>query len=407
MNPSTIDLLPIADKRVFIRVDFNVPLTAKGEVGDDTRIREALPTIRYARQKGAKVILASHFGRPKGKVDPSLSLKPVAERLGELLRIPVLLAPDCVGPEVKLQIGRLSSGEAILLENLRFQSEEEKNDPAFASRLAEMAEVYVNDAFGSSHRAHASVVGMVSHFEHKGMGFLMHKEIEALSRLRANPEKPFAAILGGAKVSDKLGLIRGLLSSANTIVIGGAMAYTLQLAEGVSVGKSLVEANKISEIKELLKETSRRGVTVLLPEDHVVVPVAQPDGLYATTPGRQIPDDKVGVDIGRRTIESFSSAIRSARTIFWNGPMGVFERPPFDRGTKAVAEAVAGVQGFTVAGGGDTVAALQQTGLAEKLSHISTGGGASLEFLESGDLPGIAALRPIQIQTDRKEGAYV
>ena len=245
MNPSTIDLLPIENKRVFIRVDFNVPLTAKGEISDDTRIREALPTIRYAREKGAKVILASHFGRPKGKADPSLSLKPVAERLGELLRIPVLLARDCIGPEVKLQIDRLSSGEVILLENLRFHSEEEKNDPAFAGALAELAEVYVNDAFGSSHRAHASVVGMVSHFNTKGIGFLMHKEIAALSRLRETPAKPFVVILGGAKVSDKLGLIRGLLSSANTIIIGGAMAYTLQLAQGVSVGKSLVEANKI------------------------------------------------------------------------------------------------------------------------------------------------------------------
>jgi len=393
MNPSTIDLLSVDDKRDFIRVDFNVPLTNKGEISDDTRIREALPTIRYARQKGAKVILASHFGRPKSKADPSLSLKPVAERLGELLRIPVLLAHDCIGPEVKLQIDRLASAEVILLENLRFHSEEEKNDPAFARALAELAEVYINDAFGSLHRAHASVVGMVSHFETKGIGFLMHKEIAALSLLRETPAKPFVVILGGAKVSDKLGLIRGLLSSANTIIIGGAMAYTLQLAQGVSVGKSLVEANKVSEVKELLNETSRRGVTVLLPEDHVVVPVTQPEGLYVTTPGRQIPDDKVGVDIGRQTIMSFSSAINSARTIFWNGPMGVFERPPFDRGTKAVAEAVAGAQAFSVAGGGDTVAALQQAGLAEKLSHISTGGGASLEFLESGDLPGIAALR--------------
>jgi phosphoglycerate kinase len=393
MNPSTIDLLPIDDKRVFIRVDFNVPLTNKGEISDDTRIREALPTIRYARQKRAKVILASHFGRPKGKADPSLSLKPAAERLGKLLGEPVLLARDCIGPEVKLQIDRLSSGEVILLENLRFHSEEEKNDLAFASRLAELAEVYINDAFGSSHRAHASVVGMVSHFNTKGIGFLMHKEIAALSGLRETPAKPFVVILGGAKVSDKLGLIRGLLSTANTIIIGGAMAYTLQLAQGVAVGKSLVEANKVTEVKELLDETSRRGVTVLLPEDHVVVPVLQPESLYVTTPGRQIPDDKVGVDIGRQTIKSFSSAISSARTIFWNGPMGVFERPPFDRGTKAVAEAVAGAQAFSVAGGGDTVAALQQAGLAEKLNHISTGGGASLEFLENGDLPGIAALR--------------
>ena len=393
MNPSTIDLLPIADKRVFIRVDFNVPLTVNSEISDDTRIREALPTIRYAYQKGAKVILASHLGRPKGKADASLSLKPVAERLGELLRTPVLLGRDCIGPEVKAQIERLSSGEVILLENLRFHREEEKNDPEFAGALAELAEIYINDAFGSSHRAHASVVGMVSHFKYKGIGFLMHKEIAALSRLREAPTQPFVVILGGAKVSDKLGLIRGLLSSVDTMIIGGAMAYTLQLAQGVSVGKSLVEAEKLNEVKELLNETSRRGVDLLLPEDHVVVPVMQPEGLYVTTPGREIPEDKVGVDIGAQTIKSFASAIRSARTIFWNGPMGIFERPPFDRGTKALAEAVAGVKAFTVAGGGDTVAALQQMGLADKLSHISTGGGASLEFLESGDLPGIAALR--------------
>jgi phosphoglycerate kinase len=393
MNALTIDLLPIADKRVFIRVDFNVPLTGKGEIGDDTRIREALPTIRYACQKGSKVIVASHLGRPKGKADPLLSLKPVAERLGQLLRTPVVLAPDCIGPEVKVQADRLSSGDVILLENLRFHREEEKNDPEFAGALAGLAEVYINDAFGSSHRAHASVVGMVSHFKTRGIGLLMHKEIAALSRLRETPSKPFVVILGGAKVSDKLGLIRGLLSSADIIIIGGAMAYTLQLAQGVSVGKSLVEPDKLMEVKELLNETKRRGVDLILPEDHVVVPVVQPDGLYATTPGREIPEDKLGVDIGPQTIKAFSSAIASARTIFWNGPMGVFEKPPFDRGTKAVAETVAQVQAFTVAGGGDTVAALQQMALADKLSHISTGGGASLEFLESGDLPGIAALR--------------
>jgi phosphoglycerate kinase len=392
MNPSSIELLPISDKRVFIRVDFNVPLTVNGEISDNTRIREALPTIRYAQQKGAKLILASHLGRPKGKADPSLSLKPVAERLGELLRTPVLLGRDCVGAEVKAQIERLSSGEVILLENLRFHREEEKNNPEFAGALAELAEIYINDAFGSSHRAHASVVGMVSHFRYKGIGFLMHKEIAALSRLREAPAQPFVVILGGAKVSDKLGLIRGLLSRVDTMIIGGAMAYTLQLAQGVSVGKSLVEAEKLNDVKELLHEIRRRGVDLLLPEDHVVVPVMQPDGLYVTTAGRDIPEDKVGVDIGAQTIKSFASAIRSARTIFWNGPMGIFERPPFDRGTKAVAETVAEVQAFTVAGGGDTVAALQQMGLADKLTHISTGGGASLEFLERGDLPGIAAL---------------
>lgn len=396
MNPSTIDtidLLPISDRRVFIRVDFNVPLTGNGEISDDTRIREALPTIRYALEKGAKVIFASHLGRPKGKVDPALSLKPVAERLGELLRIPALLAPDCIGSGVQEQINRLSSGEVILLENLRFHREEEKNDPAFARALAELAEVYVNDAFGSSHRAHASVVGMVTHFDCKGIGFLMQKEIDALSRLRDNPERPFVIILGGAKVSDKLGLIRGLLPSANTIAIGGAMAYTLQLAQEVPVGKSLVEAGKMEEVRELLKEATRRGVALLLPEDHVIIAELQAGASYSTTPGREIPKDKIGVDIGPQTIKSFSSAIRSARTIFWNGPMGVFETPPFDCGTRAVAEAVVRSQAFRVAGGGDTVAALKQMSLADNVSHISTGGGASLEFLETGDLPGIAALR--------------
>jgi phosphoglycerate kinase len=263
---------------------------------------------------------------------------PVAERLGELLRTPVLLAPDCIGPEVKVEIGRLASGEIILLENLRFYSEEEKNDPAFASRLAELAEVYVNDAFGSSHRAHASVVGMVSHFKSKGIGFLMHKEITALSRLRERPTKPFVVILGGAKVSDKLGLIRGLLSSANTIIIGGAMAYTPQLAQGVSVGKSLVDANKVTEVKELLDETIRRDITVLLPEDHVVVPVMQPEGLYVTTPGRKIPEDKVGVDIGPQTIRifplQFAQRVRSSGTGLWGcskGRPSIVVRKPWPR----------------------------------------------------------------------------
>lgn len=393
MKILTIDQLPISERRVFIRVDFNVPLTGKGAIGDDTRILEALPTIRYAIEKGAKVILASHLGRPKGKADPKLSLMPVAKRLQELLKKPVSLAPDCIGPAVKEQISHLSSGEVTLLENLRFHIEEEKNAAAFASALAELADVFVNDAFGSSHRAHASVVGMVSHFNHKGIGFLMHKEVEALSRLWTNPERPFVVILGGAKVSDKIGLIRGLLSRANVIAIGGAMAYTVQLAQGIPMGKSVVEGDKLEEVQELLKESARRGVKMLAPRDHVVVAELKAETPYTITPGQEIPEGKIGVDIGPQTIESFSSAVRPARTIFWNGPMGVFEIPPFDHGTKAVAEAVVQSQAFSVAGGGDTVAALKQTALSAKVSHISTGGGASLEFLESGDLPGIAVLR--------------
>jgi phosphoglycerate kinase len=393
MKVFTIDQLPISERRVFIRVDFNVPLTGKSEISDDTRIREALPTIRYAVEKKAKLILASHLGRPKGKADAKLSLEPVAKRLEELLKKPVSLAPDCVGPAVEEQVSCLSSGAVMLLENLRFHIEEEKNAPAFARALAELAEVYVNDAFGSSHRAHASVVGMVSHFAHKGIGFLMHKEIEALSRLWTDPERPFLVILGGAKVSDKIGLMRGLLSRANAIAIGGAMAYTVQVAQGIPIGKSAVEAGKLEEVKEFLKESTRRGVKVLLPKDHIVVSELKLGASYTVTPSQEIPEDKVGVDIGPQTIESFSSAVRPARTIFWNGPMGVFEIAPFDRGTRAVAEAVAQSEAFSVAGGGDTVSALKQAGLAAKVSHISTGGGASLEFLENGDLPGIAVLQ--------------
>jgi len=393
MALTSIDQLPIAGKRVFVRVDFNVPLNKDGTVSDDTRIREALPTIRYALAQGAKVLLASHLGRPKGKVDPAFSLKPAAERLSVHLGTAVKMAPDCLGPEVQAQATALSAGDVLVLENLRFHAEEEKNDPGFARALATLAEVYVNDAFGSSHRAHASVVGMVRHFTLKGIGFLMRKEIDALSRLLANPERPFIAILGGAKVSDKIGLISSLLARTNTILIGGAMAYTVQKAQGLATGKSLVEPDKVAEVSAMLAEAARRGVTLLLPQDHVVAAELKAGVPFAVTSGREIPDGQLGLDIGPQTIQAFASAIQSARTILWNGPMGVFEIPPFDRGTRAVAEAVAATQSFSVAGGGDTVAALTQAGLAEKISHISTGGGASLEFLEAGDLPGLAALR--------------
>jgi phosphoglycerate kinase len=388
-----IDHLPIAGKRVFIRVDFNVPLNQDGTVSDDTRIREALPTIRYALAQRAKILLASHLGRPKGKADPAFSLKPAAERLATQLGATVKLAPDCIGPAVQEQVTALSAGEVLVLENLRFHTEEEKNEPGFARALAALAEVYVNDAFGSSHRAHASVVGMVQHFSNKGIGFLMRKEIDALSRLLANPERPFVAILGGAKVSDKIGLIHSLLSRANTIIIGGAMAYTLQRAQGIATGQSLVEPDRVEEITSMLAEAAQRGVAILLPKDHVVAAELKAGVRSSTTPGREIPSDQLGADIGPQSIQTFAAAVQSARTILWNGPMGVFEIPPFDRGTRALAEAVAATTSFSVAGGGDTVAALTQAGLAEKISHISTGGGASLEFLEAGDLPGLAALR--------------
>jgi 3-phosphoglycerate kinase len=393
MSLISIDQLPLTGKRVFIRVDFNVPLNKDGTVSDDTRIREALPTIRYAIAQRAKVLLASHLGRPKGKVDPAFSLKPAAERLGALLDASVQLASDCIGPTVQQQIASLPAGGVLVLENLRFHAEEEKNEAGFAHALASLAEVYVNDAFGSSHRAHASVVGVVQHFTDKGIGFLMRKEIDALSRLLTNPEKPFVAILGGAKVSDKIGLICSLLPRANTIIIGGAMAYTLQKAQGIATGKSLVEADRVEEVTQMLAEADRRGVTILLPTDHVVAAELKAGVPSSVTPGREIPSDQLGVDIGPQSIRAFTAAVQSARTILWNGPMGVFEIPPFDRGTRALAEAVAATTSFSVAGGGDTVAAITQAGLADKISHISTGGGASLEFLEAGDLPGLAALR--------------
>lgn len=393
MELTTIDRLPLSGKRVFLRVDFNVPLSDTGAVSDDTRIREALPTIHYARSQGAIVLLASHLGRPKGKVDPAFSLKPVAERLEELLDAPVTLAPDCIGPAVQDQLAQFSAGDVLVLENLRFHAGEEKNDPIFAQALAALADVYVNDAFGSSHRAHASVVGMVQHFTIKGIGFLMRKEINALSRLLTNPEKPFVVILGGAKVSDKIGLIRSLLPRVQMMIIGGAMAYTVQKAQGAAVGKSRVEADKVAEVEAMLAEAQQRGVTIRLPKDHIVVPELKAGTPSSATPGRDIPEHLLGVDIGPQSVESFCTAIQSARTILWNGPMGVFEIPPFDRGTRALAEAVAATASFSVVGGGDTVSAITQAGLADQISHISTGGGASLEFLEAGDLPGLAALR--------------
>ena len=393
MSFTTIEQLPLTGMRVFIRVDFNIPLNKSSDVADDTRIREAVPTIQYARQQGAKVLLASHLGRPKGKVDPAFSLKPAAERLATLLASSVALAPDCIGPLVQERVSTLANGDVLLLENLRFHAEEEENDATFSQALANLADVYINDAFGSSHRAHASVVGMVQHVTHKGIGFLMQKEVAALSRLLDRPVHPFVAILGGAKVSDKIGLIHSLLSRADTIIIGGAMAYTLLQAQGVRIGKSLVEPGKIAEVKATLSEATKRGVKILIPHDHVIVAELHAGASATTTTGPDVPDDRLGVDIGPQSIATFRDAVSSARTVLWNGPMGVFEISPFDQGTRALAETVAATDCYSVAGGGDTVAALTQAGLAAKISHISTGGGASLEFLEAGDLPGLAALR--------------
>ena len=394
MQLTTIDQLPLAQKRVLMRVDFNVPLTSEQTVSDATRIREALPTIRHALAQGATVLLASHLGRPKGRVTPAFSLKPVAAELQKLLGRPVSLASDCVGPAVERQVNQLSVGSVVVLENLRFHAEEEANDPAFSRALADLADIYVNDAFGSSHRSHASVVGVVQHFEDKGVGFLVRKEVEALSSLLSAPDHPFVAILGGAKVSDKIGLIHSLLPRADAIIIGGAMAYTLLQAQGVRTGRSLVEPEKIDEAKSLLQAARQQGVAMHLPQDHMVTAELTAGAACAVTAGADIPDTQLGADIGPRSIAAFQAVVQPARTVLWNGPMGVFEMSPYDRGTRSVAEAVASLSScFSVAGGGDTVAALSQAHLADRISHISTGGGASLAFLESGDLPGLAALR--------------
>ena len=399
MELKTIDQLSLAHKRVLIRVDFNVPLTrgqkaSEQKVSDATRVREALPTIQHVLARGATVLLASHLGRPRGTVTPALSLKPVAALLQELLGRPVQLAPDCVGAAVQHQVSQLPAGVVIVLENLRFHAEEEANDPAFSRALADLADIYVNDAFGSSHRSHASVVGVVQHFEDKGAGFLVRREVEALSSLLSTPDRPFVAILGGAKVSDKIGLIHSLLPRADAIIIGGAMAYTLLRARGVKTGRSLVEPEKIDEARNVLQQAQHLGVSIHLPQDHIVTAELSAGAAAIATTGADIPDTQLGVDIGPHSIAAFRAVVQSARTILWNGPMGVFEMSPYDRGTRSIAEAVASLSScFSVAGGGDTVAALSQAGLTDRISHISTGGGASLAFLESGDLPGLAALR--------------
>lgn len=398
MSIPSIDRLDLAHRQILVRVDFNVPLGPECEVTDATRIRAALPTVRHAIAHGAKLILASHLGRPKGVVEPALSLEPAARALQSLLGRPVALASGCVGPAVRHQVAALSDGDVLMLENLRFHAEEEANDPGFSRALAGLADVYVNDAFGSSHRAHASVVGAVEHFRgppgRRGVGLLMRKELDALSALLEAPRKPFVAILGGAKVSDKIGLIRNLLPRADDIVIGGGMAYTLLQARGVGIGKSLVEPDSIEEAKRVLADARSRGVGVHLPQDHVVAEALAAGAASETTAGADVPDDRLGVDVGPRTVASFRKVLQSAKTVFWNGPMGVFEMAPYDRGTREVAQMVASLTDcFSVAGGGDTVAALTQADLAGRIGHISTGGGAALEFLESGDLPGLAALR--------------
>ncbi|MGE5361107.1 MAG: phosphoglycerate kinase [Bacteroidales bacterium] len=385
--------LDLQGKRVFVRVDFNVPIK-NGAITDDTRMRASLPTIIYALDHGATVVLASHLGRPKGKPNPEMSLKPVAEHLSTLLGRPVAFASDAVGEPARQAVEQAAAGGHVaLLENLRFHPEEEKNDPAFAAKLAELADLYVNDAFGSSHRAHASVEAVTRLMPKAAAGFLMENEIRYLSDHLAKPVRPFVAVLGGAKVSDKIEVIENLLGRVNALAIGGAMAYTFLKAQGVDVGRSLVEDDKLDAARQIAAHAKERAITLLLPVDHVVTPKIEPNAPYAILP---IPDpaigDRIGVDIGPATVHRYTEVLRTAKTVVWNGPMGVFEVPPFDAGTNAVARAVAEVKGTTIVGGGDSVSAIGKAGVSGAITHISTGGGASLELLGGRALPGVEAL---------------
>jgi phosphoglycerate kinase len=390
----TIDTLDLGGKRVFIRVDFNVPLDEQGKVSDDQRIRAALPTIRYALDRKAKVILASHLGRPKGKPEDrkKYTLLPVAERLQALLDHDVIFADDCVGDGVKKLVRELKDGQVLLLENLRFHPQEEANDEAFARELAGLADVWVNDAFGTAHRAHASTAGMAKFVKEKAAGFLIQKEVEYLGKALARPAKPFVAILGGAKVSDKIKVLENLLSKADAVCIGGAMAYTFLKAQGVPVGKSKVEEDKLDLARTILEKASSKGVDFLLPVDHVCATEAKETAKREVVNDRAIPDGLIGLDIGPKTLDRYRQRILSARTVFWNGPMGLFEQKPWAEGTFGVARAMAESPAVTVVGGGDSAAAVEEAGLVPKMKHVSTGGGASLEFVEGRELPGIQVL---------------
>ena len=378
----------LQDRRVFIRVDFNVPLAPGGqEITSDKRIKASLPSIKYAlEQKPKKLILASHLGRPKGKPNPEMSLKPVAKRLEELLGRPVTMAPDCIGPEVE-KLAAVEDGGILLLENLRFHAEEEKNNAGFSQQLAALCDIYINDAFGTAHRAHASTVGMIAHVQKAAAGLLMDKELEWLGKATSNPARPCVAILGGANVSDKIEVIQNLVKIVDKLLIGGAMAYTFMKAKGETTGKSLVEEDKIDLARELMSST---GEKLMLPVDHAIAPEFKGGGeaVYSET----IPEGQMALDIGPETVETYTAIVNAAKTIIWNGPMGVFEMPPFDTGTVALATAVANSGAVSVVGGGDSEKAIKTAGVSDRITHVSTGGGASLEFLSGLELPGVEAL---------------
>ncbi len=391
MNKKAIEDINVKGKRVLVRCDFNVPLNEKGKITNDNRIVAALPTIKYLMEHGARVILCSHLGRPKGEFKPEFSLKPVAARLSELLGREVPLAEDVVGPSAHALAEKLQEGDVMMIENVRFHAEETKNDPEFSKQLASLAEIYVNDAFGTAHRAHSSTEG-VAHYLPAVAGFLIGKEISIMGDALENPERPFLAIIGGSKVSDKIGVINNLLNKVDVLIIGGGMAYTFQKAMGGRIGNSIHEDDKMELAKELLAKAAYKGVRIVLPVDNEAGNAFSNDCLHITVHAQEIPDGFEGLDIGPVTREIFAGEIARAKTIIWNGPVGVFEFPTFAAGTRAVAEAVAKNPGVTIIGGGDSAAAITQMGLADKVTHVSTGGGASLEFLEGIELPGIAAL---------------
>lgn len=395
-----VDQLSVAGRRVFVRVDFNVPLEKKAErpaspaqipprIIDDTRIREALPTIQYLMDQKAKIILASHLGRPKGR-DMSESLMPVAERLAEILGRPVILPEDCIGDAVKKLAHDLREGDVLLLENLRFHPEEENNDPTFARALAQLAEVYVNDAFGTMHRAHASTVGLASHFKEKGVGLLVRKELEYLSPLLERPARPYIAVLGGAKVSDKIGLIEHLVTKVDELLLGGGLAYTFLKASGLPIGRSKCEDEKLYLAQRILQKAKEHEVPVRLPVDHwVATDAGDAKGAVVSA---QVPEGKMGLDIGPETARQYAEILKKAKTIFWNGPLGVFEQPQFAEGSFAVARAVADSEAVSIVGGGESLAVVKKAGVEDRITHLSTGGGAALEFLEGKGLPGLQAL---------------